>query len=117
MITLHEFVQLTLNRALRPEMQRSRSVQQTGEVKGRVFDQQIHVERKGLADRFPAIEGQDFQGIRQTGYIQTKCGLVDWIEHRRFSTGGAAGDSRRETWPSRELKYNLGNGLREKKTI
>jgi hypothetical protein len=97
-------------------MQGGRTVQQAGEVKAQVIDQQLNVKHEWLADGLSTGKGQDLEGVGQTSYVQTKCRFVDWIEHRRFSTGGAVEDSRRETWPSREAKYNLGNDLREKRT-
>ncbi|MNQ95139.1 hypothetical protein D3C85_1106840 [compost metagenome] len=117
MVALHQFMQLSMDAVShRPEMQDGRAVQQAGKIECRVVDQQIDVEHERLADGFSTGKGQDLEGVGQTCYDQTKFRFVDGIEHRRFSTGGAAGDSRRETWPSREAKYNLGNDLREKKT-
>jgi len=100
----------------RAETEKRRSVQQAGKVQLRVVDQHIDLERKRLTERFVTGKGQNFERVGQTRYIETKQRLVEWIEHWRISTGGAAGDSRREAWPSRVPKYNLGNDLREKQT-
>lgn len=100
----------------RAEAQERGTMQQTGEIQVRIVDHHIDLEDKGFAERFPSGKGQNFEGVGQARYIETKRRLVDWIEHGRISTGGAAGDSRREAWPSREAKYNLGNDLREKQT-
>ncbi|MNG21016.1 hypothetical protein D3C84_1053350 [compost metagenome] len=73
MVTLDQFMQLAMeSAALWPEMQSGRTVQQAREVQHRVIDQQIHIEHKGLADRFSTGKGQDFERVGQTGYIQTK---------------------------------------------
>ncbi|MNC80391.1 hypothetical protein D3C75_1331690 [compost metagenome] len=53
-------------------MQSGRTVQQVGEVKRRVIDQQVHVEHKRFADGLAAGKGQDFEGVGQSCYIQTK---------------------------------------------
>ncbi|MNI69602.1 hypothetical protein D3C73_1253630 [compost metagenome] len=73
MVALDQFMQLAMQRTVPgTEMQDGRSVEQTGQVERRVFDQQVHIKRKGFADRFSTGKGQDFERRRQTGYIQTK---------------------------------------------
>jgi hypothetical protein len=73
MVTLDQFMQLAVeSAAFWPEMQNGRTVQQAGKVERRVIDQQIHIEHKGLADRFSTGKGQDFERVGQTGYVQTK---------------------------------------------
>ncbi|MNR01917.1 hypothetical protein D3C85_1177450 [compost metagenome] len=70
---LDELMQLPVNTVPRwPEMQKCRPVQQACQVQCRIIDQHIHVDLKGLADRFSAGKGQDLKGIGQTLYIQTK---------------------------------------------
>ncbi|MNQ93265.1 hypothetical protein D3C85_1087230 [compost metagenome] len=72
-IALDDFVQLTMDTTIRrPDMQSGRTVQQAGEVKRRVIDQQFHVEHKRFADGFATGKGQDFEGVGQSCYIQTK---------------------------------------------
>ncbi|MNG27271.1 hypothetical protein D3C84_1123690 [compost metagenome] len=56
----------------RTEKQGGRAVQQAGEVERRVFDQQVHVEHERFADGFSTGKGQNFEGIGQTCYVQTK---------------------------------------------
>lgn len=116
-LVLDKAVQLPVHTLVgRAETQKRRAVQQAGEIQMRIVDHHIDLEGEGFAERFPSGKGENFEGVGQARYIETKRRLVDWIEHGRISTGGAAGDSRREAWPSREAKYNLGNDLREKQT-
>jgi hypothetical protein len=73
LVTLDEFVQMSMNSVARwPEVQVDRLVQQAGKIKRRVIYQQIHIERKRLVDGFFTGKGQDFEGVGQACYIQTK---------------------------------------------
>ncbi|MNP12841.1 hypothetical protein D3C76_1050930 [compost metagenome] len=95
MVALDPLMQLSVDAvSRRPEMQGSRAVRKAGEVNSRVIDQQIHIEHEGLVEGFAASKGLDLKSLGQTCYDQTKFRFVDWIEHRRFSTKGTAGDSR-----------------------
>ncbi|MNY70437.1 hypothetical protein D3C86_2085700 [compost metagenome] len=73
MIALDQLMQLSMDGvSRRTEKQGGRAVQQAGEVERRVFDQQVHVEHERFADGFSTGKGQNFEGIGQTCYVQTK---------------------------------------------
>lgn len=95
MFALNQFQQLPVDTVLHGfKLQERPAIEQACKVQGGVIDQQIHLEHKRLADGFTTGKRQDLKGVGQARYIQPKGRLVDWIEHRRFSTGGAAEDSR-----------------------